>query len=122
MKLQRCLPFFLALCSSFREARAWGGMTHEAIAYIAQSFVTSDTKSYCQDILGDTSASYLANVATWADSYRYTSEGSYSRPYHFIDANDSPLSGSCDVDYTRDCGSGGCVVSAINKYVGRWLL
>lgn len=118
MKFQHCLPSLVAACSLLQGVHAWGAMAHEAVAYIAQNFVTSDTKQFCQNVLGDTTTSYLANAATWADSYRYTTEGSYSYPYHFIDANDSPLSGSCGVEYTRDCGSGGCVVSAINNYVG----
>jgi len=117
MKLQRCLPAFLAVCTAIKGANAWGGMGHETIAFIAQNFVTAQTKTFCQNTLGDTSTSYLANAATWADSYRYTSAGSYSRPYHFIDSNDDPLNGNCGSDYTRDCGSEGCVVSAINNYV-----
>ena len=117
MKFQHHLPSILAMCALLKGAHAWGNMAHETVAYIAQNFVTSDTKQFCQNILGDTSTSYLANAATWADSYRYTTAGSFSYPYHFIDANDSPLSGSCGVEYTRDCGTGGCVVSALLNYV-----
>jgi hypothetical protein len=97
-------------------AHAWGSMGHEAIAYIASNFVTSATKTYCQGILGDTTTRYLANVATWADSYRYTTAGTFSKPYHYIDANDSPPT-TCGVTYTRDCPTEGCVVSAITNYV-----
>jgi hypothetical protein len=104
---------FLSLASS---AVAWGDLGHETVALIAQQFISSDTVTFCQNILGDTSDTYLANVATWADSYRYTSAGSYSAPYHFIDAEDNPPT-SCNVNYERDCGSGGCVVSAITNYV-----
>jgi hypothetical protein len=94
--------------------------------------VTTPTKTHFQKILGDTTTDYLAAVATYvnsppqkhkiiltqskADTYRYTSAGLYSRPYHFIDAQDNPPS-SCGVDYSRDCGKGGCVVSAIKNYV-----
>ncbi|KAK5625063.1 hypothetical protein RRF57_000779 [Xylaria bambusicola] len=94
---------------------AWGAMGHEAIAYVASNFVSANTKVYFQDLLGDTSADYLATVSTWADSYRYTTAGKFSAPYHYIDANDSPPS-SCNVDYSRDCGSEGCVVSALTNY------
>ncbi|RYC65218.1 hypothetical protein CHU98_g959 [Xylaria longipes] len=94
---------------------AWGAMGHETIAYIASNFVSSATKSYFQSLLGDTSADYLAGVASWADSYRYTTAGEFSAPFHYIDANDSPPS-SCGVDFTRDCGAEGCVVSAIQNY------
>ncbi|KAI9835139.1 MAG: hypothetical protein M1819_002508 [Sarea resinae] len=112
------LPFVLALLSALPESLAWGDVGHETIAYIAQSFVTSDTATYCQNILGDTSDSYLANAATWADTYKYTSSGEWSKPLHFIDALDSPPD-SCGVKYSRDCGSEGCVVSAINNYTER---
>jgi len=95
---------------------AWGNLGHETVALIAQQYISSATVTFCQNILGDTSDTYLANVATWADSFRYTSAGRYSAPYHFIDAEDDPPK-SCNVDYERDCGSGGCVVSAITNYV-----
>lgn len=57
----------------------------------------------------------MASVATWADSYRYTTAGSFSAPFHYIDAQDSPPD-SCGVDYDRDCGTTGCVVAAIQNY------
>ncbi|KAJ2898782.1 hypothetical protein MKZ38_003652 [Zalerion maritima] len=96
-------------------AGAWGSMGHYTIAYIATSFVSSDTQAYFQDLLGDTSSDYLANVATWADSWRYTDEGGFSKPFHYIDAMDDPPS-SCDVDFERDCPEEGCIVSAIANY------
>lgn len=105
-----------ALLSALPGAIAWGTLGHETVAYIAQNFVTSATATYAKNILGDTSTSYLANVATWADSYRSTAAGKFSAPFHFIDAEDSPPK-TCNVDYNRDCGASGCVVSAIANYV-----
>ena len=96
-------------------AHAWGTLGHETVAYIAQHYVSDTTASWAQGILNDTSSSYLASVATWADSYRYTAAGSFSAPFHYIDAEDSPPS-SCNIDFDRDCGEGGCVVSAIANY------
>lgn len=96
-------------------AMAWGAMGHETVAYIASNYVSAATKSYFQDLLGDTSADYLASVASWADSYRYTTAGKFSAPYHYIDANDNPPS-SCGVDLDRDCGDEGCVVRALQNY------
>lgn len=95
---------------------AWGSLGHETVAFIAQNFVKFSTLSYCQGLLGDTSSSYLANASTWADSYKHISEGSFSRPFHYIDAHDDPPT-ACDVDYNRDCGESGCLVSAIQNYV-----
>jgi hypothetical protein len=95
---------------------AWGTLGHDTIALIAQTFISTETKKFAQSILNDTSPTYLANVATWADTYRYTTAGKFSAPFHFIDAEDSPPH-ACSVDLQRDCGAGGCVVSAIANYV-----
>ncbi len=108
----------VALASVVPSAFAWGTLGHNTIAYVAQDFVSSSTRAFAQAVLNDTSSSYLANIATWADSYRTTAAGKFSAPYHYIDANDSPPS-TCNVDFNRDCGAGGCVVSAISNYTQR---
>lgn len=95
---------------------AWGTLGHETVAFIAQNFVSADTATWAQGILDSTSSSYLASVATWADSYRYTTEGTFSAGYHYIDANDNPPD-SCGVELERDCPDSGCIVSAIANYV-----
>ncbi|KKY15674.1 putative nuclease s1 [Diplodia seriata] len=98
---------------------AWGTLGHETVAFIAQNFVTAETASWAQGILDVSStSSYLASVATWADSYRYTDEGAFSAEYHYIDANDSPPD-SCGVELERDCPDSGCIVSAIANYTSR---
>jgi hypothetical protein len=104
------------LLQALPAAYAWSALGHETVAYIAQNLVSSATKTYLQTVLGDTSTSYLATISTWADTYRTTTAGAFSKPYHYIDAQDSPPS-SCGVSYSRDCGTGGCVVSAIANYV-----
>jgi hypothetical protein len=108
------------LASGLPSTLAWGALGHETVAYVATNFVASTTKSYFQSLLGDTSTDYLASVASWADSYRETTAGKFSAPFHFIDANDNPPS-SCSVSLSRDCGSKGCVVSAISNYTTRLL-
>jgi hypothetical protein len=113
--------FSLALLASgLPSTLAWGALGHEAVAYVATNFVAPTTKTYFQTLLGDTSPDYLASVSTWADSWRSTTTGKFSAPFHYIDANDSPPS-SCSVSLSRDCGSGGCVVSAISNYTTRLL-
>ncbi|KNG88531.1 nuclease S1 [Aspergillus nomiae NRRL 13137] len=113
--MPRLLSITAATLALAQFSHGWGNLGHETVAYIAQSFVASSTESFCQKILGDDSTSYLANVATWADSYKYTAAGAFSKPYHFIDAQDNPPK-SCGVDYDRDCGSAGCSISAIQNY------
>ncbi|KAL4892358.1 nuclease PA3 [Aspergillus ambiguus] len=99
-------------------AHAWGSLGHATVAYVAQHYLSSSTAAWAQDILNDSSTSYLANIASWADQYRATDAGAWSAPFHFIDAEDDPPS-SCNVDYDRDCGSSGCSVSAVANYTQR---
>jgi len=69
----------LTLLSLFgTRAYAWGALGHETVAYIATELVKNETRTWAQGILGDTSPSYLANIATWADSFRKTGEGEFS--------------------------------------------
>ncbi|KAJ5668893.1 hypothetical protein N7462_009963 [Penicillium macrosclerotiorum] len=98
--------------------KAWGSLGHATVAYVAQNYLSSSTASWAQGVLGDTSSSYLANIASWADTYRSTTAGKWSAPLHFIDAEDDPPT-SCNVDYDRDCGSSGCSISAIANYTQR---
>jgi hypothetical protein len=97
---------------------AWGTLGHDTVAFIAQHYISNTTASWAKSLLSDNTSAYLANVATWADTYRSTAEGSFSAPLHYIDALDSPPS-ACNVDYDRDCGEEGCVVSAIANYTAR---
>ena len=115
MSVQLRFATIFLLCSVPQLAIAWGTLGHETVAWIAQSYVSSATAAAIKDILGLTQSDYMANVSTWADTYRYTSGGRWSAPLHFIDANDSPPS-SCSVEYSRDCGSSGCSISAIVNY------
>ncbi|KAK5167534.1 uncharacterized protein LTR77_007233 [Saxophila tyrrhenica] len=97
---------------------AWGSLGHKTVAFIAQNLIANTTVHWAQDILGNSNTTYLASIATWADSYRYTDEGDFTSPFHYIDAEDNPPE-SCNVDYERDCGEEGCVVSAIANYTAR---
>ncbi|KAJ6559291.1 S1/P1 nuclease-domain-containing protein [Mycena sp. CBHHK59/15] len=97
---------------------AWGVLGHATVAYIAQNYLTAPAASWAKSVLADTSTSYLANIASWADTYRATTAGAWSAPLHFIDAEDSPPS-SCNVNYARDCGATGCSISAVANYTQR---
>lgn len=99
---------------------AWGALGHETVAFVATNFVQPSTKQYFQTLLHNSTDLYLASVATWADSYRYTAAGKFSASFHFIDAEDEPPS-SCGVRYLRDCGEAGCIVGAVRNYTERLL-
>ncbi|KAI1181135.1 putative nuclease S1 precursor [Nemania sp. FL0916] len=101
-------------------AMAWGSLGHITIAYIASNFVREDTAAYFQALLRNDTEHYLAGVATWADSIRYTKWGRFSKNFHFIDAKDSPPT-YCGVDFRRDCKADGCVVSSLQNYTSQLL-
>ncbi|KAI4109975.1 MAG: hypothetical protein L6R37_000325 [Teloschistes peruensis] len=106
----------LALLASSPVVNAWGVVGHATVATIADHYLTSQGRSYVSSLLGD--GVTMASVASWADNYRYTTAGKFSAPFHFIDAEDNPPS-ACSVDLNRDCGAGGCIVSAIANYTQR---
>ncbi|TKA63452.1 hypothetical protein B0A49_09752, partial [Cryomyces minteri] len=112
------LTTLVCLLAALPSTYAWGVLGHDTVAFIASHYVTPTTTKWAQSILNDTSSAYLENVANWADSYRSTAEGAFSAPFHYIDAEDNPPA-ACSVNYTRDCGAAGCVVSAIANYTIR---
>lgn len=74
--------FLVLSLAALPSAHAWGVLGHATVAYIAQNYLNSATASWAQGVLGDTSTSYLANVASWADTYRATTAGAWSAPFH----------------------------------------
>ncbi|KAH9850444.1 nuclease Le1 [Lenzites betulinus] len=109
-----------ALAASIQPAVAWGTLGHQTVGYVAQSFLAPKALAFVKSSLGSTYNESLGPAAPWADSVRYvTGYAGWSAPLHFVDAEDSPLSGSCSVSETRDCGSGDCILTAIANYTSR---
>ena len=104
-----------AMLASYPCVSAWGILGHATVAQIASNYLTAQAKTYVAGLLGP--GVTMPSISSYADDYRYTTAGKFSAPYHFIDAEDNPPS-ACSVDLNRDCGTGGCVVSAIANYVG----
>ncbi|OAR00034.1 hypothetical protein LLEC1_07551 [Akanthomyces lecanii] len=96
-------------------ASAWGSLGHITTAYIASNFIANSTEAYLKELLKRTDDDYLASVASWADSIRYTKWGKFTSTFHFIDAHDQPPH-SCNVDLERDCKQSGCVISSLTNY------
>ena len=57
-----------------------------------------------------------SHLLQWADTVKYTTPYEWSAPLHFVDANDSPLTGSCSVEEDRDCIGNQCILAAIANY------
>ncbi|KAJ7720837.1 putative nuclease PA3, partial [Mycena metata] len=111
-------PYFFLGLTTLQGAHAWGVLGHATVAYVAQNYLTTEVATWAKGVLNDTSTSYLANIASWADTYRATTAGAWSAPLHFIDAEDNPPT-TCDVNFARDCGSTGCSISAMANYTQR---
>ncbi|TWU74422.1 hypothetical protein ED733_003894 [Metarhizium rileyi] len=94
---------------------AWGSLGHITTAYLAGHFVANTTEAFFKDLLRSQDDDYMAKVASWADSIRYTKWGRFTKNFHFIDAHDDPPT-SCNVDFKRDCKEDGCVISALANY------
>ncbi|KAL7271029.1 hypothetical protein RUND412_006244 [Rhizina undulata] len=106
------LSAFLILAVPF--VSAWGRLGHETVALLAQSYLLPGTIEKVQTLLNDTGTTYLANVALWADNYRYTAEGAYTSGFHYIDGTDGDPPESCIIDYATDCPEvGGCITARL---------
>ncbi|KAH6665837.1 nuclease S1 [Plectosphaerella plurivora] len=108
------------LGASLQGVRAWGSLGHVTTAYLASHFVSNSTEAFFQDLLRNPDDDYLAKIATWADTIRYTRWGHFTGVFHFIDAKDDPPS-YCGVELERDCKEQGCVVTALANYTSRAL-
>lgn len=79
---------------------------------MAEQFLEPSTTSILEQILEPQYNGSIGRAAAWADGYAHTDEGRFSYQWHWIDSHDYPPQ-RCDLNYTRDCADGGCVVSAI---------
>ena len=76
---------------------AWGETGHQAVGYIAMEFLAPKALAFVQSTVDSSYDNSLGPAAVWADSVKYTTGYTFSAPYHFIDAEDDPLGGSCSV-------------------------
>ncbi|KLO12485.1 nuclease Le1 [Schizopora paradoxa] len=117
---------FQALCASviiavgaLKGVVAWGDLGHETVGYVAMSFLAPKALSFVQSTISDSDDNSLGPAATWADSVREEASFTFTAPFHFVDAEDDPKGGSCSVVESRDCGSEGCLFTAIANYTQR---
>ncbi|KAF4975423.1 hypothetical protein FZEAL_7771 [Fusarium zealandicum] len=114
MKLQFSSALALGL-ANLPGTVAWGSLGHITTAYLASHFVANSTEAHLKYLLYNDEPDYIAKIASWADSIRYTKWGRYTKNFHFIDAHDNPPH-QCEVDFERDCKEDGCVISALANY------
>jgi hypothetical protein len=90
-------------------ALAWGDNGHITVAKIADLNLTSKAKSEVAKILGPGVNIYDRKIAMFADTYKFTAAGKFTRNWHFVDI---PVSAT-RYDASRDCDSNDCVVFRI---------
>jgi hypothetical protein len=78
--------YVLLTLLTLQGARAWGTLGHATVAYVAQNYLTPTTAPWAKTVLNDTSTSYLANIASWADTYRATTAGAWSGECFCLDS------------------------------------
>lgn len=98
---------------------AWGATGHQAVGYVAQQFLSTKALSFVQSSLGSTYSQSLGPAATWADEVKSQTAYKWSSVLHYVDAQDSPLTGSCSVSESRDCPDNQCILGAIANYTTR---
>lgn len=110
-------PLLLFICTLLASAGAWGPLGHSTVASVALTFLKPETLHRTREILRQDNTlvdATLVSIANWADSYRKTPDGRFSYFYHFIDAEDDPASGLCQIDMTNDCPPAhGCIITAM---------
>ncbi|KII89268.1 hypothetical protein PLICRDRAFT_40919 [Plicaturopsis crispa FD-325 SS-3] len=108
------LPVFLA-----SSAAAWGSLGHQAVGYVAMEFLAPKSLAFVKKTISAQFNHSLGPAGPWADTVREEAAFRFSAPFHFIDAEDDPEGGSCSVVQSRDCGSSGCILTAIANYTTR---
>lgn len=87
----------------------WGDNGHITVAKIADLNLTPKARSEITKLLGPGVHIYDRKIAMFADTYKFTTAGEHTKPWHFADI---PLN-STSYDAARDCDNNDCVVFRI---------
>lgn len=100
----------------------WGELGHRTVGYLAQMYFTAEAEHLFSDLIIPTEAFDISDGAVWADNFSVQSRYPWSKPLHFIDANDEPPT-TCGVNIDADCDwYKRCIVAAISNFVRYRLL
>ena len=104
--MKRCIFLFVILF--FSNAYGWGVLGHKIIANLAEATLTPQAKSEMAKLLPNQK---LADIATWADQVRYSTEYKYTASWHFADIPDG------ETYETAEHNPQGDVVQALEKQI-----
>lgn len=107
--------FFSVLLFAFIPfpAAAWGPLGHRLTADLAETGLTSQTRTEVATLLAGEADPTLAGIANWADNLRESDPvlGKRSARWHYVNIGES----GCHYEPARDCPNGDCVVEAIRQ-------
>jgi hypothetical protein len=92
-------------------ALAWGDNGHITVAKIADLNLTAKARADVADLLGSGVHIYDRKIAMFADVFKFTDAGRFTRNWHFVDI---PITES-NYDASRDCSGGDCAVFRIGE-------
>ncbi|OQV06883.1 hypothetical protein CLAIMM_11397 [Cladophialophora immunda] len=105
----------LILLCLVSKAFSWGELGHRTVGYLAQMYFTPKAESLFNELIHPTEAFDISDGAVWADNWSTQTRMPWSKPWHFIDAKDSPPK-KCKVNFNADCDPDKrCVVAAITN-------
>ncbi|EJF55989.1 nuclease Le1 [Dichomitus squalens LYAD-421 SS1] len=113
------LAAFTTIFSAALSAHAWGNLGHETIGFVAEQFLAPKAATFVHSTLNATWNFSLGPAAIWADQVKGEQAFKWSADLHFVDAQDSPLTGQCSVEEERDCADQICILAAIANYTAR---
>ncbi|KAL3442974.1 phospholipase C/P1 nuclease domain-containing protein [Aspergillus insuetus] len=100
------------LLSVYQPVASWGDVGHRTVAYLAERFLTDPGAQLVTELLANNRGSDISDASVWADTVKQ--KRPYTRPWHYIDAEDRPPT-TCSVHYEDDCDDSGCIVSAMEN-------
>jgi S1/P1 Nuclease len=110
----KILSLFLLLSL---QATAWGEHGHRTVGYLARMYFTEAGENLYNELVKPNSTFDVSDGAVWPDRHSVRSKMPFSRPWHYIDAKDTPPT-TCKINFEADCDSHkSCIVAAIANLV-----
>lgn len=110
------LNILLPLLSLLTPVLSWGSLGHRTVAYLSTFYSNSSSHHFTNSLLNGQD---ISEAALFPDKVAHMPMFAYSRPWHYIDARDSPPY-QCGLNMSRDCAlESGCVVTAIANHTER---
>lgn len=133
--------FALVALAALPSVTAFGAVGNQAVALVAQNFMTAKTLKAVKQILGGDGSVAIVNAATYGNRYSVTPEGAWSYPGFYMckqclsvvdvstyksradmlsskltDPNDDP-STVCNLSVLQACSTAGCSMTAFGNFV-----